>query len=197
MKEAIGGTSLFLIVIVILSAFAMYISLSVNWSTAYKVKDEIIFYIEKNRGVNENTIRDINNYLGDIGYFNYGKCPGANSGKNNGWSGYNINSKKSKAPANSTQYCIAKIKLIKNTENSSGKIERNTTNIKKGSYNTNRGIDKAYYSVRTFFLLDLPIIREMGLTVDGETKVILEPVDFSAQNSISIADEKQGAWVKE
>jgi hypothetical protein len=61
MKEAIGGTSLFLIVIVILSAFAMYISLSVNWSTAYKVKDEIIFYIEKNRGVNENTIRDIYN----------------------------------------------------------------------------------------------------------------------------------------
>jgi len=53
MKEAIGGTSLFVIVLVILSVFAIYISISVNWSTAYKVKDEIIFYIEKNKGLND------------------------------------------------------------------------------------------------------------------------------------------------
>ena len=63
MKEAIGGTSLFVIVLVILSVFAIYISISVNWSTAYKVKDEIIFYIEKNKGLNDNSIGEINKYL--------------------------------------------------------------------------------------------------------------------------------------
>ena len=190
MKEAIGGTSLFLIVIVILSFFAMYISLSVNWTTAYKVKDEIIFYIEKNQGVNSNTIKEINNYLSDIGYFNYGECP--DGPNNNPWNAYNTYYSDRPASPNSAQYCIAKVNLIKNTENSAGKMKK--TDRTTGIYDPNRGIDRSYYSVRTFFLLDLPIIRSLGLTVDGETKVILEPVDFPNIRSINIDEYTQGAW---
>ena len=187
MKEAIGGTSLFLIVIVIMSAFAIYISLSVNWTTAYKVKDEIIFYREQNQGINKNTLKDINNYLADIGYFNYGKCP---QDRNNSWSGYNLVT--SNGPAsNNFNYCIAKINLVKNTESSAGKVNQN------GDFVAKRGIDRAYYSVRTFFLVDVPIIRSLGITIDGETKIILEPKDFATQRQMTINEQEQRAWTEE
>ena len=158
MKEAIGGTSLFVIVLVILSVFAIYISISVNWSTAYKVKDEIIFYIEKNKGLNDNSIGEINKYLADVGYFNIGKCPSSK-----GWN------------------CVAKVNFIKNTADMSGKTN-----------DSSRGLTRSYYSVRTFFLLDLPVIRKMGLTIDGESKVIINPRDKKGIKSVSV--KQVGGW---
>lgn len=191
MKEAIGGTSLFLIVIVILSVFAIYISLSVNWTTAYKVKDEIIFYIEKNQGVNKSTLTDINNYLADVGYFNYGECPKPKRKKGiNAWRGYNFNSNSGWVTSNPL-YCIAKVNLIKNTESSTGKMKQTSTT--SGVYDSTRGIDRSYYSVRTFFLVDLPIIRSLGLTIDGETKVILEPKDFKGLPAFDLSKD-QSPW---
>ncbi len=185
MKEAIGGTSLFFIVIVILSVFAIYISLSVNWNTAYKVKDEIIFYIEKNNGVNKKTIQEINSYLADVGYFTYGDCP---SGE--GWNGFNTSRSTGPTPfANQVEYCIAKVNLIKNTESTSGKVQTG------GNIDNTRGIDRSYYAVRTFFMLDLPIVRRLGLTIDGETRVLLEPDDFpSGLNSYNLSNNSRGVW---
>ena len=190
MKEAIGGTSLFFIVIVILSVFAIYISLSVNWSTAYKVKDEIIFYIEKNKGVNSNTIKEINAYLADVGYFNSGTCPS----KNKKWKGYNI-TQGEKASSN-FQYCIIKVNLINNTESSACKMQRDKKTSTTGKCNKDRGMKRSYYGVRTFFLLDLPIIRQLGLTIDGETKVVINPNDFDTVPAYEFSDKKttKGVW---
>ena len=119
MKEAIGGTSLFVIVLVILSVFAIYISISVNWSTAYKVKDEIIFYIEKNKGLNDNSIGEINKYLADVGYFNIGKCPSSK-----GWNAFRVGQKSNVTIAlDKANYCVAKVNYIKNTADMSGKTD--------------------------------------------------------------------------
>ena len=188
MKEAIGGTSLFFIVIVIMSVFAIYISLSVNWNTAYKVKDEIVFYIEKNKGVNDNTIKEINTYLADVGYFNYGTCPS----KNRKWKGYNIT--QGRNATNNFQYCIIKVNLIKNTENSECKMKK--TGISSGICDESRGINKSYYGVRTFFLLDLPVVRSLGLTIDGESKVIINPKDYANLPAYEIekSTSTMGVW---
>lgn len=173
MKEAIGGTSLFLIVIVILSVFAIYISVSVNWNMAYKVKDEIIFFIEKNKGVNDNTIKEINTYLADVGYFNSGKCP-----KGAGWNAFRVTTPiKTAAKPDDVNYCIAKVNYLKTTSDMAGKKN-----------DTTRGIDKSYYSVRTFFLLDLPIIRSLGITIDGESKLIINPVDMNGLQSVKVTE---------
>ena len=153
MKEAIGGTSLFVIVIVILSVFAIYISISVNWSTAIKVKNEIIFYIEKNKGLNNDTLKEINTYLSDVGYFTSGTCPGDSK---QGWNGYNVGKIDGYITTGDIHYCVSKVNYIKNQSDS---------------------MDRSYYRVRTFFMLDLPIIRRLGLTIDGETKVITNPKD--------------------
>ena len=42
MKESVGGASLFMIFLTILAVFGVYVSVTINWSTSYKVKDEIL-----------------------------------------------------------------------------------------------------------------------------------------------------------
>ena len=60
MKEAIGGTWLFGIVITFIVFFTTFISFSTNYSRTFKVKDEVITIIERHKGVNDNTIIYIN-----------------------------------------------------------------------------------------------------------------------------------------
>ena len=142
MKEAIGGTSLFLIFIVIMTVFAIYISLSVNWSMAYKVKDEIIFAIERNNGYDDDAVKQINNALSNAGYFTTGDCSCFNS--------YSITA--TSTSDRQGNYC-----LLKYVWNSDG-----------------GGTKRAYYLVRVFFKIDLPIIRTFQITIDGETRVLDE-----------------------
>ncbi len=42
MKEAIGGTWLFTLVIAFLAVFTTFVSITTNYSRTYKIKDEII-----------------------------------------------------------------------------------------------------------------------------------------------------------
>ena len=52
MKEAVGGTWLFGIVITFIVFFTTYISMSTNYAKSFKVKDEILLTIEHFKGVN-------------------------------------------------------------------------------------------------------------------------------------------------
>ena len=51
MREAIGGTWLFQIVIVFILLFTGYMCLSINHSKAYNVKSEILEIIERYNGI--------------------------------------------------------------------------------------------------------------------------------------------------
>ena len=170
MKEAIGGTSLFLIFITIMSVFAIYISLSVNWNMAYKVKDEIIFFIEKDKGVNEKSLSEISNYLSNVGYFNTGDCKC--------FSGYSVapNGNLYKAANEKTSnYCVL-----------------------KNNWANDNGIKRAHYSVRVFFQLDLPIIRSFHINIDGETRAIeqiYEPENNgNSPKTIDASDSGNKCW---
>ncbi|NLA32492.1 MAG: hypothetical protein GX864_00885, partial [Mollicutes bacterium] len=63
MREAVGGTWLFQIAIVFIILFSGYLALSVNYSRAFKVKNEILAIIERNEGLREKSVLEINNYL--------------------------------------------------------------------------------------------------------------------------------------
>lgn len=144
MKEAIGGSWLLMIVILFVIVFACFISVSVNWSKCYKVKDNILFLIEKNRGMNSKTLVDINEYLSDVGYRSTGECP-----PNSCWYPFNYSRSQSATPAN---FCVSKNVV------SSTALGHPVS---------------AYYSVRVFFRLDMPIISNLiKLNIDGETSVI-------------------------
>ena len=74
MKEAIGGTWIFTIVIVMISLFTAFVSISTNYSSTFKVKDKIIAILEDKRGINYTSIARINEELNRIGYNSTGKC---------------------------------------------------------------------------------------------------------------------------
>ena len=75
MKEAIGGTWIYLIVLLFIGVFTCFVSVTTNYSRCYRIKDEVITSIEHYHGVNENSIGKINEYLKGIGYSATGQCP--------------------------------------------------------------------------------------------------------------------------
>ena len=66
MKEAVGSTWIFTIVITLLLFFTAFVSLSTNYTRTYKIKDEIITILTNKKGVNKNAIRAINEELFDM-----------------------------------------------------------------------------------------------------------------------------------
>ena len=149
MREAIGGTWIFSIVIVFIVLFTSFLAISVNYSKAFKVKNGIINIIEKKEGVSDSTVAEISDYLNSVGYLVYSSCPDYVSSQSSegahGFEASNTNSRKFK-------YCIAK------TEDTNGNIK------------------KTYYKVTVFFRVDLPIMGEIfTFPVTGETKPIYFP----------------------
>ena len=66
MRQAIGSTWILQLVIVFILIFVAFLALSINYTKAYKIKNELLSIIEKYEGVNsgENgSISIINNYL--------------------------------------------------------------------------------------------------------------------------------------
>ena len=171
MKEAIGGTWLFGIVIVFIMIFATIISVSVNWSRAYKVKDEIINQIEKNNGFNEDTKAAIDEYIGGLGYRSTGECPddgdvwygvvadGSSPSRSKGYRG-----------KNGKNYCLKRNDIVRKEKNSKGQCVTVVGAI---------GLpESAYYSVAVFFKLDMPIIGSIfEFNITGETSTLYNIID--------------------
>ena len=179
MKEAIGGGWLFTLVILLIALFTCFISVSTNYSRSYKVKDEIISAIQRNHGVNETSLTEINDYLGQVGYRSTGECLRDGSK----WLGFEYVNGGSSRFTNSKRvnFCIKKHTITYKNQNS------------KGQCVTNRTIghpESAYYSVLTFFRLDMPVISNFfDLKVQGETSVIYMNDDID--NFYSIEGRKK------
>lgn len=151
MREAIGGTWLFQIVIIFILLFTAFMCLSINHSKAFNVKNTIIKTIERSEGLDltteapdNETIQTIVNYLNEISYRTTGNCP-------NGYTGYN---RSGKLDSNNSAFCI----------------------YKQGSTITdtyNEIPDSSYYRVVVFFQLDLPIFNEaFNFKVTGDTRKV-------------------------
>ena len=145
MREAIGGTWLFTIVIVFIVLFSSYLAISVNYSKAFKVKNGIVDLIEQNEGLSSETQTQISNYLDKTGYFVYGECNSKASEK-----GY-----ESKGAGNNYKYCVVK------------------TNAANEELVAGSTVERAYYKVKVFFRLDLPVLGDIfTFPVTGQTKAI-------------------------
>ena len=158
MKEAVGGFSLFNIVIVFVLLFAGYISMSINYSKAYNVKNEILNIIRNQGGICTSTTPDSNNcynfsvqiadYFSEANYRSTGTC---NSSEDNGWVGYN---REGQVDNTNSAFCIKAIKANSNSELPNA----------------------LYYQVKVFYQLDLPIISSIfEFSIYGETGRIYDP----------------------
>lgn len=99
MREAIGGTWLFGLVITFIVLFASFLAVSINYSKAFNVKNNIVDLISKYEGNNCGARKKIGTYLKDVGYLVPGKCEA-------GYDGYNLDG--SKVNSNSkAYYCVS------------------------------------------------------------------------------------------
>ena len=81
MREAIGGTWIFSIVITFIVLFASFLAVSVNYSKVFKIKDGVINIIEHNEGLTNSARDEINVYLQNSGYYVYGTCAPGEQGE--------------------------------------------------------------------------------------------------------------------
>ena len=70
MKEAIGSSWMLGLAVTFIVLFTSYLAVSINYTRAFKVKNEIINIIESNQGFSQNTQNKIKTYLDTMGYAN-------------------------------------------------------------------------------------------------------------------------------
>jgi len=154
MREAIGGTWLFGLVLTFIVFFASFLAVSINYSKAFNVKNNIVDLIGKYEGNNNCAREKINDYLRDVGYLVPGKCPEKNAivaGVINPYDyiGYDINGNQVSS-GQEAHYCI-----------SSDAVDDNVT------------LEKKFYRVIVFFKLDLPLVGDLTtFKIKGETESI-------------------------
>lgn len=155
MREAIGGSWLFNIVIFFVILFTGYMCLSINHTKAFNVKDDIVKIIERDGGfdnlnnvnaTNNDTIKKIVASLQEFGYRSHNSCP--NDGGGRVWYGFNREGARDDANA---AFCIREIPANNDPA---------LPNIR-------------YYQVVVFYQLDLPIFNNLfRFQLKGDTKLL-------------------------
>lgn len=145
MRETMGGTWVLQLMIIFILMFAAFIILTLNYSKAVKLKNEVIDMIEKYEGLNSQSISLVSGYLLYNGYSATGVC--VNDGENStGVYGADSLSGSTLVDASvgtKYYYCVKKY---------------------TGDNNTN------YYQVTIFYKFNLPIIGQAGgFSIKGTT----------------------------
>ena len=155
MREGIGATWLFQIVIVFVLLFSGYLAVSMNMSKAFKVKDEVINIIQRRGGIDTVAVEEIEAYLSKVGYSTIGNCP-----QNDGWRGLSKNPKLGFYPeATRSNLCVKPVDLPERYESYPGELPYS-----------------AYFRIKVFFHMDLPIFGSLfNMDIVGDTTRIYYP----------------------
>ena len=155
MREAIGGTWITQLVIVFMLIFVAFLALSLNYTKAFKVRNQLMTIIEQQEGVtsgDDGSIALMNNYLKGNGYGVMRTCALDSYGVTN------LNSSAIELVTNDKKkyyYCIRKIEAP--SSNHEGKV---------------------YYKVNMFFHFNLPVLGDIfTFSVNGSTGDIVNPAD--------------------
>ena len=168
MRTAIGGTWVSQLIIIFMFIFVAYLALSINYSKAFRVKNETLTFIEKKEGITKESIKYINSYLKNSGYDSKGTCEDMGE---NVYGVSDLNSAKFSLVKNfktEYYYCISKYK-------------EPAVNFK----------NKASYEVRLFFKFNLPVLGDLSIiNVDGQTKDVIYPADGDCKKAGAIKCNK-------
>lgn len=163
MRESIGSTWTFMLVIAFILIFASYLTISLNYSKAFKVQNEVIDIIERSEGLTDQTSNDgrsdggiqlIANFMRYNGYNAKGSCESDYYGATT-LAGNGMEDLEAAQPGKKYYYCVRKHK---------GYFDKKP--------------NRAYYDVDMFFAFDLPIIGDIfTFKVSGQTLEIEHTYD--------------------
>ena len=161
MKESIGGTQIFIIVIVLVLLFTGIMAFTINRSNAFSVKDQLVSILERAGGFDmsseivggvlngDDALEEIVEALTHNSYRQTGQCPSSN-GADYMVTAYQRNGTQT-VGNNDASFCIVRI---------SSKNPKGTPQ----SY---------YYQIIVFYTLDLPVLKEVfSFRAVGETKAL-------------------------
>lgn len=194
MKNSVSSVWLVGIVIAFILLFSAYIAITVDYSRTFKLKNEVLTIIQKNKGMTNDpgsekdragkiscannvgpcprlkvgvgALQTINLYLKGNSYNSKGYCP-TDGAK---WYGVdNLNhetivSAHYADPDTKYYYCFSKYKV--------------------GSNDIKASSNSIFYKVRLFYKMDFPVIQEfMQVKVEGITDEIYNPVNDGVDSS--------------
>ena len=163
MRQTIGATWVFQLVIIFTLIFAAYIALTINYSKSFRVKNEVLSLIEKNEGFTDNGVKLISNYLTQNGYKTMGGCHQLKDAVVYGAKSIDPNTDPAAAieeaqPGKQYYYCFTKY-------------------TDYHSYFKTR----AYYKINLFFHFNLPVLGDLHtFDVEGQTSEI--DATYDSQN---------------
>lgn len=151
MNEVSGSTWVLQIMVLLILIFACFLSLVLNYSKTFAVKNELLTIVEKYEGVTANSLDVINNYFVKSGYKNRGKCP-----TDSDW--YGVIDFEGNVEASRTGerylFCFHEIKSVENV----------------GNYE----VSKVYYEVRLFYKFTLPVLGDLTtFRIKGRTNTFI------------------------
>ncbi len=157
MRTSTGSIWIIGLVITFMLIFVSFLSLTISYNKVFRIKNEVLTFIEKYEGLKEGPtgpIALINNYLTYNAYDTMHKCEVGDYGSRN------LSTSSLELVTNTNEkyyYCISK----KNTS-------KNASNLP----------NRSKYSVTLFYKFNLPVIGElMTFEVFGETIDINYPAD--------------------
>lgn len=197
MKDSLANVWLLGIIITFILLFSAYIAITVDYSQTFKLKNEVLNIIEKNKGmsnavgvtgeskikkpdtivVDVGALQTINLYLAGNAYTAKGPCPD----DSHTWYGvtkltYTESNgfweKVDPAAKKDYYYCFAKHKT-------------GNANIR---YNASTGVDSSiYYKVRLFYKMEFPVLQDFfEVKVEGITNEIYRPVNDGFHSNANI-----------
>lgn len=158
MREAVGSAFLVNLILIFIGVISALVIGSISYSKAYKVKDRIVYVIEKYDGFTDAAETELDTSLRNLGY-------SIRSGQNTGAS----NCETIYRRKTGSKYDSSKL-LHGNSVNS----EYNYC-VYKYDYDTSIGV---YYGVTSFMRFDIPLLGGLlTFSVNGETSLIYDVID--------------------
>ena len=160
MKESVGILSLTNIVIFFILVFTGYLCITLNQTKAYNVKNQVISIIQKNGGIDSQAVTEIQEYMSEVGYRSSGKC---DSEDISSITNYAITQREGLQINGSTgMICISRHNINDNLPDSTGQFPK-----------------AAYYDIKVFFALDMPIINSVfNFNLKGSTRMVYCPKEY-------------------
>ena len=175
MKQSIGSTWIFQLVIIFILLFVSFLVLTLTYSKSYKTKNELLNIIEKNEGINETSLAIMNNYLLETGYGYMHACPSSTGVDGLYWYGADDLSKVKLEPAKAGKkyyYCLRK--------------HKNLCGPSK-----NKMLKTMFYELQIFFKFNFPVIQSIGtFTTNGTTSEMFISKDYFDINKFGVVNDE-------